>query len=152
MHVQFIWHNGNNEFYFMHFEEVISHYSVFSALTLLVGQQEGHPACKNWVVVCLGQDVDLHVAQLMPLPITISCSSKSRSVLPSWFYLFGAGSSGQSWTKSKRAVKRLCVCVCVCVCVCMRACVHAHAHARTFWRSHKIFFHHSLINQSSNWS
>jgi len=22
----------------------------FSALTLLVGQQEGHPACKNWVV------------------------------------------------------------------------------------------------------
>jgi len=25
---------------------------VFSALTLLVGQQEGHPACKNWVVGC----------------------------------------------------------------------------------------------------
>jgi len=24
----------------------------FSALTLLVGQQEGHPACKNWVLVC----------------------------------------------------------------------------------------------------
>jgi len=22
----------------------------FSALTLLVGQQEGHPACKNWLV------------------------------------------------------------------------------------------------------
>jgi len=22
----------------------------FSALTLLVGRQEGHPACKNWVV------------------------------------------------------------------------------------------------------
>jgi len=22
----------------------------FGALTLLVGQQEGHPACKNWVV------------------------------------------------------------------------------------------------------
>ena len=26
---------------------------VFSALTLLVGQQEGHPACRNWVVGCL---------------------------------------------------------------------------------------------------
>jgi len=24
----------------------------FSALTLLVGRQEGHPACKNWVLVC----------------------------------------------------------------------------------------------------
>ena len=24
----------------------------FCALTLLVGQQEGHPACKNWVVGC----------------------------------------------------------------------------------------------------
>ena len=26
--------------------------TAFSALTLLVGQQEGHPACKNWVVGC----------------------------------------------------------------------------------------------------
>ena len=25
-------------------------FSAFSALTLLVGQQEGHPACKNWVM------------------------------------------------------------------------------------------------------
>ena len=29
----------------------------------------------------------------MPLPLTISCSSKSRLVLPCWFYLFGAGSA-----------------------------------------------------------
>jgi len=27
-------------------------YPLTSALTLLVGQQEGHPACKNWVVEC----------------------------------------------------------------------------------------------------
>ena len=26
--------------------------SAFSALTLLVGRQEGHPACKNWAVGC----------------------------------------------------------------------------------------------------
>ena len=26
--------------------------SAFSALTLLVGRQEEHPACKNWVMVC----------------------------------------------------------------------------------------------------
>ena len=46
------------------------------------------------VVMCLGQDADLHMAQLMPLPLTISCSSKSRLVLPSWFYLSGTGSPG----------------------------------------------------------
>ena len=53
----------------------------FSALTLLVGRQEGHLACKNWVVECwrgcLGWGADLHIAQQMPLPLTISCSSKS---------------------------------------------------------------------------
>jgi len=51
----------------------------FSALTLLVGRHEGHPACKNWVVGCwrgcLGWGTDLHIAQQMPLPLTISCSS-----------------------------------------------------------------------------
>jgi len=64
---------------------VAIHYSVldaFSALTLLVGRQEGHPACKKtewWgtgVVVCLERGADLHTAQLMPLPLTVSCSSK----------------------------------------------------------------------------
>jgi len=46
------------------------------------------------VVMCLDQGADLHMAQMMPLPLTISCSSKSRLVLPSWFYLSDAGSSG----------------------------------------------------------
>ena len=55
--------------------------SAFSALTLLVGRQEGHPACKKqwWgtgVVICLERGADLHMAQLMPLPLTVSCSSK----------------------------------------------------------------------------
>jgi len=30
------------------------------------------------VVMCLGQGADLHMAQLMPLSLTISCFSKSR--------------------------------------------------------------------------
>jgi len=34
--------------------------------------------------LCLGQGADLHMLQLMPLPFTVSCSSKSRLVLPSW--------------------------------------------------------------------
>jgi len=54
----------------------------FSALTLLVGWQEGHPACKKtewWgagLVICLERGADLHVAELMPLPLTVSCFSK----------------------------------------------------------------------------
>jgi len=53
--------------------------SAFGALTLLVGRQEGHPACKKphlrWgtgVVICLERGADLHMAQLMPLPLTVS--------------------------------------------------------------------------------
>jgi len=54
----------------------------FSALTLSVGRQEGHPACKKlsgtewWgagVVVCLERGANLHMAQLMPLPLTVCC-------------------------------------------------------------------------------
>jgi len=59
---------------------------------LLVGQQKGHPACKKlewWdagLVMCLGQGGDLHMAQLMPLPLSLA------PVNPDWFYLPGAGS------------------------------------------------------------
>jgi len=59
--------------------------SAFSALTLLVGRQEGHPACKKleWsgagVVICLERDADLHMAQLMPLPFTVSCFSEIQT-------------------------------------------------------------------------
>jgi len=80
--------------------------NTFSALTLLVGQQEGHPACKKlewWgagVVICLERGADLHVAQLMPLPPTVSCFSKIQI---GFTFLVPAhlGSPG------KRAVKRV---------------------------------------------
>jgi len=51
----------------------------FSAMTLLVGRQEGHPACKktDWlgagVFICLERDADLRMAQPMPVPLTVSC-------------------------------------------------------------------------------
>ena len=74
--------------------------NAFSALTLLVGRQEGHPACKKqsgggvlaWLSVwnelqtCIGP-----MSQLMPLPLIVSCFSKIQ-------------------------------CVCVCVCVCFAVC------------------------------
>jgi len=49
---------------------------------LLVRQQEEHLACKKtewWgadVVVCLEQGANLHMAQLVLLPLTVSCVSK----------------------------------------------------------------------------
>ena len=36
------------------------------------------------MVICLGQGADLH---LMLLPLTVSCCSKSRLVLPFWYWL-----------------------------------------------------------------
>ena len=82
--------------------------SAFNALTLLVGRQEGHPACKKtewWgagVVVSLERGADLHTAQLMPLPLTVSCFGKIQI---GFTFLIPAhlGSPGQ------RAVKRVCV-------------------------------------------
>jgi len=67
----------------LYMKYIVSH--AFSALMLLVRRQKGHPACKKtewWVagvVVCLEQGADLHMAQLMPLPLTVSCPWKSAS-------------------------------------------------------------------------
>jgi len=60
------------------------------------------------MVICLEQGADLHTAQLMPLPLTVSCFSKIQI---GFTFLVPAhpGSPGQ------RAVKRVCVCVCVCI-------------------------------------
>jgi len=65
---------------------------VFSALMLLVGRQEGHQACKKlsggcWHGYLFGRGADLLVTQQMLLPLIISCSSKSRLVLPFWYWL-----------------------------------------------------------------
>jgi len=54
---------------------------------LLVGPQEWHLACKNLSVGVLEQGTDLHMAQLMPLPLTVFASVKSRLVLPYWYRL-----------------------------------------------------------------
>ena len=84
----------------------------FSALTLLVGWQEGHLACKKtewWgagVVICLQRGADLHMAQLMPLPLTVSCFSKIQI---GFTFLVPA----HPGSPRKRAVKRVCKRVCV---------------------------------------
>jgi len=60
------------------------------------------------VVICLERGADLHMAQLMPLPLTVSCFSKIQ-IGCTFMVPAHLGSPGQ------RPVK--CVCVCVCVVV-----------------------------------
>jgi len=81
----------------------------FDAVGWVAGRATG--PVKNWVVecwrcFCLELGADLHMAQLMPLPLTVSCFSKIQI---GFTFLVPAhpGSLG------KRAVKRVCVCVCV---------------------------------------
>jgi len=64
------------------------------------------------VAVCLEQGADLHMAPLMPLPLTVSCFSKIQT---GFTFLVPAhlGSPGK-------------MCVCVCVCARARVCVILH--------------------------
>ena len=55
------------------------------------------------VVICLEQGADLHMAQLMPQPLTVSCFSKIQIGF-TFLVLAHPGSP------RKRAVKRVCVC------------------------------------------
>jgi len=57
-----------------------------------LGSRKGiRPVKTAWwdagVVICLGRGADLHIAQLMPLSLTVSCSSNSRLILPFWYRL-----------------------------------------------------------------
>jgi len=54
------------------------------------------------MVICLERCADLHMAQLMPLPLTVSCFSKIQ-ICFTFLVLAYLGSPGQ------RAVKRVCV-------------------------------------------
>ena len=84
----------------------------FSALTLLVGRQEGHPACKKLsggVLVWLSVWSEVHTCIW---PSWCHCHSlslasvKSRLVLPFWCRL--------TWVVPEKGPLNGCVCVCVC--------------------------------------
>ena len=87
---------------------LISALGAFTTFTLLVEWQEGHPACKKtewWgagMVICLEWGADLHTAQLMPLPLTVSCYSKIQI----GFTFLVPADLGSPWQK---AVKWVCV-------------------------------------------
>ena len=56
------------------------------------------------MVICLERDADLHMAQLMPLPLTVSWFSKIQIGF-TFLVPVHPGSPG------KRVAKRVCVCV-----------------------------------------
>ena len=77
----------------------------FDAVGWAAGRASGLLKTERWgagVVVCLERDAGLHIAQLMPLPLTDSCFSKIQI---GFTFLVPAhpGSPGQ------RAAKRVCV-------------------------------------------
>ena len=61
------------------------------------------------MVICLERGADLHTAQLMLLPLTVSCSSKIQI---GFTFLVPAHLGGPG----ERAVKRVCVSDCDVVC------------------------------------
>ena len=56
------------------------------------------------MVICLERGADLHMAQLMPLPLAVSCFSKIQIGFPFWYWL----------TRVVADKEPLNGCVCVC--------------------------------------
>ena len=73
-----------------------------------LGGRKGIRSVKNWVVVCwrgyLERGADLHMAQLMPRPLTVSCFSKIQIGLPFWYRLTRV-------VLEKEPLNGVCVCV-----------------------------------------
>ena len=57
------------------------------------------------MVICLERCADLHMAQQMPLPLSVSCVSKIQVVLPFWYRL--------TLVVPDKGPLNGCVCVCV---------------------------------------
>jgi len=58
------------------------------------------------MVICLERGAVLHMAQVMPLPLTVSCFSKIQIG-------FTLLVPAHPVSRGQRAVKRVCACVCV---------------------------------------
>ena len=117
---------------FVHF--MLFHYA-FSALTLLVGRQEGHPACKKLSGGVLAWLSVWSKLQTCIWPSWCHCHSlslvsvKSRLVSPFWYWL--------TWVvPEKRAIKRACVRACYAVSLCLW--IHRKAAVEHFSLARKI--------------
>ena len=110
----------------------------FSALRLLVGQQEGHPACKNLSGGVLTWLSVWNEVQTCIWPSGFHCHSlslasvKSRLVLPSWYRLIRV-------VLDKRAVKRMCYNLRVYVCNHLSVCWSEFTHIEPHFRNNVQF-------------
>ena len=105
------------------------------------GRKGIRPVKTEWwgvgMVICLDRGADLHMVQLMPLPLTVSCFSKIQI---GFTFLVSAhpGSPGQ----------RADGCVCACVCVtCKLPLRVSQGTVATFYRCDGKFFHDSLYQK-----
>ena len=96
----------------------------FSALTLLVGRQEGHPACKKlsggvlaWLSVWSELQTCIRPSRCHCHSLSLA-SVKSRLVLPFWYRL--------TRVVLEKGPLNGCVCVCVCVGGCVFGVVFIH--------------------------
>jgi len=104
-------------FMFLCFTDCLCGYA-FSALTLLVGRQEGHPACKKlgsgvlaWLSVWSEVQTCIRPSWCHCYSLSLA-SVKSRSVLPFWYRLTRV-------VPEKGPLNGMCVCVCDCLCGCV---------------------------------
>jgi len=88
------------------------------------------------VVICLERSADLHMAQLMPLPLTVSCFSKIQI---GFTFLVPA----HPGIPGKRAVKRAHARMCTHARMCVRACVRM-----SVWMWHMVAFHDTVCDAS----
>ena len=90
----------------------LSSHQCFDAVGWVAGRASAiRPVKTEWwgagMVICLGRCADLHMAELMPLKLTVSCSSKFRLVLPFWYWL--------TQVVPDKGPLNMCACVCACV-------------------------------------
>ena len=125
----------------------------FSALTLLVGRQEGHPACKKqsggvlvWLSVWSKVQTCIYPSWCHCHSLSLA-SVKSRLVLPFWYRL--------SWVVPEKGPLNGCVCVLFCIsiycgmplhCYCNRHLIAHHSRCYCVSFDCCIFtsFHYSL--------
>jgi len=104
----------------------------FSALTLLVGWQEWHPALKKLSGGLLAWLSVWSEVQTCILPRRCHCHSlslasvKFRLILPFWYRLI--------WVVPDKGPLNVCVCVCVCVGVCLAVMQWPWFHCTTTWQ------------------
>ena len=78
----------------------------FSAMTLLVGCQEEHPACKNWLMRCwCGYLSGSRCGLFAYGPADATAILKPYCLLPylnpDWFYHYGTGLTRLSWKRGR---------------------------------------------------